>query len=205
MSRRQPTSAVPASRPPLTPDDWIDAAIDVLVDDSVNAVRVDVLAKGLLVTRGSFYWHFRDRDDLLTQILKRWADAATEQLINRFERSGATPDALIRELASLPFRGRAAHRSAAIDLAIRAWARRDEMARRAVDDVDAKRLSYITHCFVALGHGIKEAQHRAFLLYSYMMGEALLKRQGTDSQRKDRLHFIEALLLDETGKAAAKA
>jgi len=197
MPRRQQTSATSANRTQLTPDDWIDAATQVLVEDSINAVRVDVLAKGLQVTRGSFYWHFRDRDDLLTQILKRWADAATEQLINRFERSGAAPDTLVRELANLPFRGRTAHRSAAIDQAIRAWARRDEMARRAVDDVDAKRLSYIAHCFVALGHSIKEAQHRAFLLYSYMMGEALLKNQGTDAQRDDRRRFVETLLLGQ--------
>lgn len=195
MPQTQRRTTLPGGRTQLTPDDWIDAAIQVLVDDSINAVRVDVLAKGLEVTRGSFYWHFRDRHDLLTQMLKRWTDTATEQLINRFERSGAAPATLIQELASLPFRGKAAHRSAAIDLAIRAWARRDDMARRAVDEVDSKRLSYIGHCFVALGFSIREAQHRAFLLYSYMMGEALLKNQGTDAQREDRLLFIQQWLL----------
>jgi AcrR family transcriptional regulator len=102
----------------------------VLVDKSIDAVRVDVLAKGLKVTRGSFYWHFQDRDDLLKQLLKSWRDAATEQIINRFERSGADPEALVRELASLPFRGTAAFNSASIELAIRAWARRDDMARQ---------------------------------------------------------------------------
>lgn len=195
MPRRQRSAALPAGRTQLTPDDWIDAATQVLIDDSINAVRVDVLAKGLEVTRGSFYWHFRDRDDLLRQMLKRWSDKATEQLINRFERSGAAPDALIQELAALPFHGKTALRSAAIELAIRAWARRDEMARHAVDEVDSKRLSYISHCFVALGFSIREAQHRAFLLYSYMMGEALLKNQGTEAQREDRLRFVQEWLL----------
>lgn len=179
----------------LTPADWVSAATQVLVDKSIDAVRVDVLAKGLKVTRGSFYWHFQDRDDLLRQLLKSWRDAATEQIINRFERSGADPEALVRELASLPFRGRSAAASASIELAIRAWARRDEMARQVVDEVDAKRLSYVSQCFVALGFSFQEAGMRAFLLYSYMISESLMHGQGTEAQRQARREFVERLLL----------
>ena len=137
------TGAAPRSRrrsddPPrlsLTPDSWIEAATTLLVDKGIDTVRVDVLAKILGVTRGSFYWHFKDRDDLLKSVLKAWRDAATDQLIERFERKHADPRVLIRELISLPFRGRSAERAARIELAIRAWARRDETARQAVDDV----------------------------------------------------------------------
>lgn len=188
-------STAPAGKVQLTPADWIRAATEVLVDKSIDAVRVDVLAKGLKVTRGSFYWHFQDRDDLLRQLLKSWRDAATEQIINRFERSGADPEALVRELASLPFRGKAAATSASIELAIRAWARRDEMARQVVDEVDAKRLSYVAQCFVALGFSFQDAGMRAFLLYSYMISESLMHGQGTDSQREQRRVFVEQLLL----------
>ena len=181
----------------LTPADWIKAATDVLVDKSIDAVRVDVLAKGLKVTRGSFYWHFQDRDDLLKQLLKSWRDAATEQIISRFERSGADPEALVRELASLPFRGTAAFNSASIELAIRAWARRDDMARQVVDEVDAKRLSYVSQCFVALGFNFQEAGMRAFVLYSYMISESLMRGQGTETQRQQRREFVEKFLLQK--------
>lgn len=186
----------PAGKVQLTPADWIKAATEVLVDKSIDAVRVDVLAKGLKVTRGSFYWHFQDRDDLLRQLLKSWRDAATEQIISRFEGSGANPEALVRELASLPFRGQSAVSSASIELAIRAWARRDEMARQVVDEVDAKRLSYVSQCFVALGFGFQEAGMRAFLLYSYMISESLMRAQGTETQRQQRREFIEKMLLE---------
>lgn len=191
-----PSARAPSQgRTQLTPADWIEAATEVLVDKSIDAVRVDVLAKGLKVTRGSFYWHFKDRDDLLHQLLKSWRDAATEQIINRFERSGAAPDALIGELISLPFRGRSAGKSASIELAIRAWARRDEMARQVVDEVDAKRLSYIAQCFIALGFSFAEASMRAFVLYSYMVTESMLRSQGTETQRQERRAFIEKLIL----------
>lgn len=190
-------SSLPASsgKVQLTPADWIAAATEVLVDKSIDAVRVDVLAKGLKVTRGSFYWHFQDRDDLLKQLLKTWRDAATEQIIQRFERSGADPKALVHELSTLPFHGNAAVTSASIELAIRAWARRDDMARQFVDEVDAKRLSYISQCFVALGFTFQEAAMRAFVLYSYMISESLMHGQGTESQREQRRAFVEDYVL----------
>ncbi len=187
----------------LTPADWIKAATEVLVDKSIDAVRVDVLAKGMKVTRGSFYWHFADREDLLHQLLKSWRDATTEQIINRFEHSGVDAAALLRELSSLPFHGKAAAHSASIELAIRAWARRDDMARQVVDEVDAKRLSYISQCFVALGFGFQEAAMRAFMLYSYMISESLLRGQGTESQREQRREFVERLLVTTPDKSFA--
>lgn len=187
----------PSAKIQLTPADWIKAATQVLVDKSIDAVRVDVLAKGLHVTRGSFYWHFQDRDDLLQQLLKAWRDATTEQIIYRFEHRHTDPKALIHELSGLPFRGEAAFTSASIELAIRAWARREDMARSVVDEVDAKRLSYISQCFVALGFSFQEAGMRAFVLYSYMISESLMRGQGTEAQRLQRRAFVEKLVLDQ--------
>ncbi len=98
---------------------------------------------------------------------------------------------------------KAAAHSASIELAIRAWARRDDMARQVVDEVDAKRLSYISQCFVALGFGFQEAAMRAFMLYSYMISESLLRGQGTESQREQRREFVERLLVTTPDKSFA--
>lgn len=182
-------------RTSLTPDSWIDAATTLLVDQGIDSVRVDVLAKILGVTRGSFYWHFKDREDLLMSVLKAWRDAATEQLIERFERKHADPRVLIRDLISLPFRGRSAERAAQIELAIRAWARRDATARQALDEVDARRISYIAQCFSALGYSIAEARARGFALYAWEVGESVLGRQGSPAQRPERGDLIEQLFL----------
>ncbi len=178
----------------LTPDTWIAAATEVLIDRGIDAVRVDVLAKALEVTRGSFYWHFKDREALLVAVLHAWLDGATEQVIERFEGQQADPQALIGELISLPFRGRSAQRAARVELAIRAWARRDALARQAVDEVDARRLSYISQCFSALGYAIAEARARAFILYAYEVAESLLTTQGTAAQKKERSALLQRLV-----------
>ena len=184
-----------AQRNTLTPDQWVNAATELLVDSGIDAVRVDVVSKILQVTRGSFYWHFRDRDDLLQRVLEAWRKTTTEQIIERFERHRDAPEELLDQLISLPLRGRSAARAARIELAIRAWARRDEMARRAVDEVDARRISYISQVFSALGFGLAEARQRAFLLYSYEVAESILSNQGSDTQKRERGALAKRLLI----------
>ena len=151
------------ARETLSPQSWIDAATEVLVEHGIDHVRVDVLAQQLDVTRGSFYWHFRDREALLRDVLQRWRETATENLTARLERARTDPLEQLRDVISLPLRGRSARRAARIELAIRAWARRDALARRAVDEVDERRLSYIAQCFSALGFSIAEARARNLL------------------------------------------
>ncbi|WP_109477560.1 TetR/AcrR family transcriptional regulator [Paraburkholderia sp. C35] len=189
------TKVVQSGRGQFGPADWIRAAHRVLESRSIDAVRVEVLAKELGVTKGSFYWHFKDRDDLLQRMLTAWRDAATEQIIFRFESRGLSPRDLIRDLLALPFRGESAKEAAATELAIRAWARRDEAARNVLDEVDAKRLSYISECFRALGFSASEAKGRGFALYSYELSESLLSNQGTAKQKDERRAFMEKMLL----------
>jgi len=188
-------TAADAARAPLTPEAWIDAATEVLVDQGIDHVRVDVLAGQLGVTRGSFYWHFRDREDLLRRVLRAWSERTTELLTRRLEGARSDPREQLRDLISLPFRGRAAARAARIELAIRAWARRDEMARQAVDEADASRIAYHAQVFGALGFGAEEAALRGFLLYSYEVAESVLNRQGTAAQKRTRSVFVERLML----------
>ncbi|GLS98156.1 TetR family transcriptional regulator [Piscinibacter gummiphilus] len=180
----------------LTPETWISAAIERLMLYGVDSIRVDVLAKEMSVTRGSFYWHFKDRDELLRRVLKAWQDGATEALIAKFEEQHhEEPLLLVKDLLSLPFRGRAAKRAASIELAIRAWARSDETARQAVEDVDSRRIAYIAQVFSALGFGIKDARSRAFALYAYTVTESLLTGQGSEAQSTERSAFMEKMLL----------
>lgn len=196
----------PRRRPPaeerstFTPETWTQAATEVLVDQGIDHVRVDVLAQRLGVTRGSFYWHFRDREALLRSVLQSWREQATEALTRRLESAhGDEPIEQLRDVISLPFRGKAATRAARIELAIRAWARRDDMARQAVDEADASRLGYIAQIFSSLGYSITEARARAFLLYAYVVGESLMPMQGTVAQRRERARLAAELLGQRQG------
>ena len=117
LRRRRTAAAAPdgdATRSSLTPETWVDAATEVLVDQGIDHVRVDVLAGQLGVTRGSFYWHFRDREDLLRRVLQAWSERSTEQLTRRLSTASTDPQALLRDVVSLPFRGRAADRKSVV-------------------------------------------------------------------------------------------
>ena len=187
-------AAADAARSALTPERWIDAATEVLVNQGIDSVRVDVLAQQLQVTRGSFYWHFRDREDLLRRVLQAWREQTTVQLTLRLERAHVDPREQLRDVLSLPIRGRAAQRAARIELAIRAWARRDTMARQAVDEADGARLAYISQVFSSLGFGLAEARWRAFATYAYVVAESQIAAPIAQLQRAERDRFIEQLM-----------
>ncbi|CAJ0704050.1 hypothetical protein LMG19089_03499 [Ralstonia edaphis] len=187
------TSAPAAPRAQLTPDDWVRAATDLLVTKSIDAVRVDVLAKQLDVTRGSFYWHFKNRDDLLHQVLQDWSERT--RIGPKLERQNASVQGLVRDLLALPFRGRSARRTAMIEFAIRAWARRDPMAQEAVEAVDEHRMDYYVQHFQAIGFTRKDAKTRAFMLYAYQLSEATLWHQGSKPDKDARRRFFEDTLL----------
>jgi AcrR family transcriptional regulator len=198
-ARPRKTAAPRAAKAVLTPDDWVRAATQVLVDHGIDHVRVDVLAGELNVTRGSFYWHFRDREDLLRRVLQAWREESTVQLTKRLEVARSDPRELLADVISLPFRGRAAVRAARIELAIRAWARRDPMAQQALDEADSSRIGYHEALFRALGFAPDEAAHRAFLLYGYEVAESLMPRQGSAAARDARRRSVLQLVQQPLG------
>jgi AcrR family transcriptional regulator len=203
--KRQPVAKkaakleVDAGRASLTPTDWVQAATAMLVDQGVDAVRVDVLARQLGVTRGSFYWHFKDRDHLLRALLQAWREQTTEILTRRLE--GASNDAMaqLRDVLSLPHRGRSAQRAARIELAIRAWARRDDLARQFVDESDASRIAYIAQIFSSLGFAAGEARHRAVMAYSLDVACSQLTTAGGVWSRDDLVKSAATMLATAAG------
>ena len=67
--------------------DWIKHGLVTLARDGPNALRVEAMAKKLRVSRGSFYWHFRDIKDFRSQLLRSWEDRSTDQVIQDLDMS----------------------------------------------------------------------------------------------------------------------
>jgi AcrR family transcriptional regulator len=156
----------------LDAEAWIDAALDMLAEGGIDAVRVEPLAKVLGITKGSFYWHFADRRALIDAMLESWTEGRIAAI--RQQASGQdAPAAALRELADLYTR-RANMRGLAIELAVRSFARGDATAAAAVRAVDRERLQDVTQLFVRLGWPRHDAQARAVLFYSYLFGQSLL-------------------------------
>lgn len=188
-------------RPNLTREDWIQAAQQVLVKGGVDAVRVDTLAKELNITRGSFYYHFKSRSELLEGILSGWRTRATEDVILHLSDAKSTPRHQLQRLMELPLHGQTAKEAAAIELAIRAWARRDEHARQAIDEVDRYRLSYIKGLLLQAGIEAQDASDRAYLIYAYQISLSLLNNSEPASERQARNNRLSELLVPTTQHA----
>lgn len=170
---------------------WADAALTELAEHGIDGVRVEVLAKLLRVTKGSFYWHFKDRDALLAAMLERWRRRATLLLIERLDRAGSSPADRLSELLRLPMRGQRSVLAAEIELAIRLWGRTDPRARSALEEVDDLRLEYLTRLFVEVGCSKELARARAILAYSYLrVGASLINPDATELMQQ-----CEALLM----------
>lgn len=189
------TSSSPRKRPDasatLDAQAWIEAAMDALAEGGVEAVRVDPLAKRLGVTRGSFYWHFADRNTLHKAMLKEWRKRASYRVGARIDSQTAAPDERLRQNLALPKASPRSKRAAAIELAIRLWARRDEEAARAVEHIDHVRLSYYAKLYAEMGFTREQARGRALLFYAALMAQAYIV---TDADTDIGDHLAEMLL-----------
>jgi AcrR family transcriptional regulator len=173
----------------LAPDDWINAAIDVMVQGSVEKVTMDRLGAKLGVSRGSFYWHFESRAEFLQAILDRWTQTATIAVQEHLDHQ--EPDAKRRLLLymRLPLKSSRSLRAADLELAILGWARRSDMAQKAVARVDSIRTATHTQLFLQLGFKPDEARKRAHMTYSFMRYIAWRR----DMDVASRLELIDAM------------
>lgn len=186
-----------STRTSLTREDWIHAAQHVLVTSGVDAVRVDTLAKELKITRGSFYYHFKSRGELLEGILSNWRSRATEDVILQLRTAHSSPLQQLHRLLELPSHGQTAREAAAIELGIRAWARRDDKARQAIDEVDRYRLNYIEGLLIQAEVTQSEANDRAYLIYAYQISLSLMHSDDTAQERKERSARVANILIPE--------
>lgn len=181
-----------AASPSLDTAAWIDAAFEMLAEGGIDAVRVDPLAKRLSVTRGSFYWHFKDREALHQAMLKEWRKRASYQIGSRIESRTSAPDERLKQTLALPNSTPRSKRAAAIELAIRLWAQRDATAAKAVQHIDRVRLKYYAQLFGEMGLAQPEARKRAFMFYATLLARAYVITDADTDVSAD----LAALLVD---------
>tara|TARA_R110002167_G_scaffold6671_13_gene31436 strand:+ start:5124 stop:5675 length:552 start_codon:yes stop_codon:yes gene_type:complete len=172
---------------------WVQEAMSALAEGGISSVKVEVLAKKLNVTKGSFYWHFKNRPELLTQILEFWRDGRI-QTIRRQVASDQPASAVLAELLRL-YTDRSNPRGNAIELAVRDWARSDSQAAAVVALVDEQRLASVASLYQQLTASDDEAQARAYLFYSYIFGSSLLNTSSAELADETHLRKLCAVLL----------
>jgi AcrR family transcriptional regulator len=170
--------------------DWVKMGLAVLAESGVEAVRVEPLAKRMRVTKGSFYWHFKDRNDLLGAVLAEWVEIDTHSIIEQVNQIDADPKTKLLRLFELAIADDGLTpgiADGALEKAIRAWATNDAKVAAVLEQVDRQRLDYTKNLFLEIGFSEAEALARARLAYYSLVGEFTV---GVPTNQADRLTMI---------------
>ena len=159
-------------------EDWIDVAWDALGEAGVEGVRVERLARRLGVTKGSFYWHFKTRPDLIDALLDRWL-GMREELRSGFLKSNPDPAERIWKAIERGIvrgtRGQAA--------AFRLWAQRHPEIASRIQEADGARRQFLIDQFRALGLDDGTASVRADVYMAMISAEFLHAGGESESDR----------------------
>ena len=164
----------------LTAQDWIDFALTTLAHEGFNALKADVLARKLGVSRGSFYWHFSDLGTFHARVIEHWRQISTEAIIADIERYDSAEERL-DALARHGF-----GHDVVLEIRMRAWGDNNADVARVLSDIDRRRRAYMEHMLVEAGIAPSLAATRAQLLYWAYLGAAL-SRSSLTGERLDRM------------------
>jgi AcrR family transcriptional regulator len=166
--------------PTLTGADWAEAALQMIAESGLSALTVDALAARLGVTKGSFYWHFKGRTELLRAALDRWEQRTTTEAMKGL---AAIPDVrtrleLMLDASSQPPRSRSLY-------AALAEAAEEPVVRQSLNRVASARIQYLETCYRALGESAPQAKSRALLTYAAYRGLLQLAHEAPEALPKD--------------------
>jgi AcrR family transcriptional regulator len=181
------------SAPTRTPRrSWIEEGLRALAGGGPDAVRIELLARTLGVTRGGFYWHFEDRRALLDEILKTWERRSVDDVIERVESEGGDARAKLRRLSRLAASSAEPLR---LDLAVRGWARHERAVARRLRRVDNRRMDYLRSLFGAFCANEDDVEARCLLFYSLWIGSHFIAASHGTRSRPDVLNVALRRLL----------
>ncbi|WP_307853189.1 TetR/AcrR family transcriptional regulator [Kitasatospora sp. RG8] len=143
-------------------DRWVEEGLAALAEGGPDAVRIEVLARRLGVTKGGFYGYFADRDALLETMLDTWERESTDEVIDRVEREGGDARTKARRAGVLTFSN---DRLRPIDLAVRDWARRDAAVAERLRRVDNRRMALLREMIGTLCPDPDEVEARSLIAF----------------------------------------
>lgn len=184
----------------LTRDDWADAALEALCDGGLAAIAVEPIAAKLGTTKGSFYWHFANRDALVEAAVRRWAERHTDALIAMLD-DVADPAKRLLDLFEVVFSQKVIFGETAEDraeLALLAHAG-DPVIGPLLAEVTTRRVEFLVRCFREMGCAEEEAKHRGLLAYTAFIGLMQAQRASggvllTPAERPDYLAFLRGII-----------
>jgi AcrR family transcriptional regulator len=162
---------------------WIDAGLRVLGVGGPDAVRIEPLAEALGVTRGGFYWYFKDRKAFLEEMLDTWESRSIDQALERVESEGGDARDKVRRAGMLTF----SRELLPIDLAVRDWARRDSSVAARLRRVDNRRMEYLRALISTFCADPVDVEARSMLAFSLGIANHFIAAEHETSNRAEVL------------------
>lgn len=179
----------------LTAQAWIEAAFRALTIGGPQAIRAEAIARDLKVSKGSFYWHFKNVAALKSAMLSHWHDAATRDVVADLIAGGGTAADKLKQLIDITTSDRHdPYGGVLAEAAIRDWARYNAGAAAVVKKVNKTRIGYLKQLFHE--HGVSDADAPVFanIIYGGLIGMEYLAHQGLSDYRQDLQVLLDTLL-----------
>lgn len=183
--------------PDKSRQDWVIGALAALTEGGIDAVKVERIAVALGVSKGSFYWHFKDRADLLTALLDLWDADFTQQLIEDAAPLATPADrlrAIAKDALATTMHG---VDSARAESAVQAWAAVDEKAAARLRRIEAARVGYLVQELETHGLSTAKAGAMAKALYLALLGLYATRAYNADlADDRAFLDLVELVLAE---------
>jgi AcrR family transcriptional regulator len=166
---------------------WIEEGLSVLASGGPDAVRIEPLAQALGVSKGGFYWHFKDRQSLLEEMLDAWERTGVDEVIEAVEAENGDARSRLRRLFALA--AASGGELLKIELAIRNWARREEAVAERLRQVDNRRMNYMRSLFGAICEDDDDVEARCLLAFSLFIGGPFVSADHGGRSRTEALEL----------------
>lgn len=183
---RKPAGALPPKKERaerLGRMDWVHAARDALIKGGVHAVKIDLIANRLKITRGSFYWHFQNRAEVLSALVELWESQNTKPFGDIVRRSDIGATEKFVDMARLWLEETSFDWH--FDSAMRDWARSSRAVAKKLAAIDDFRMNLFEQVFGEMGYSPFEAKVRARVTYYHQVGYYTLGIREDQQARRD--------------------
>ncbi len=173
--------------------DWLEAGLEALCEGSIEFVTVERLAGRLGIAKSGFYWHFKNREELLEALLDYWVDETTGIAAQNVEMLAMEPKQRLANLAEMILE----YDLARFDVPMRQWALADKRAEEAVRKVNKMRSDFVETAFAQLGFKGDDLRMRTMLYVGYHTFEGSIFRDMPLERRRNliagRVDFLTSL------------
>ena len=172
---------------------WLTAGLQALAESGPEALRIMPIAEQLQVTKGSFYWHFKNLEDYRTAVLDEWERHYTGDAIASLDHDRLAPADKLRTWIV-----GAAYADLRLERAVRAWSLNNPAVGAVRRRVDAGRIDFLVKLLGDVGWPPETARTLGQWAYCAWLGFATLEEVAFSDRQ---LELVLARLMPDAPPA----